>query len=91
MTTQLVKRLLAPEAHGPYQKGEQFTQSLRLDCLLFIKIIAARRLLQWNCASDFLEDGKFLEPVDLVRVFGEQSVNLRGISLFQTSIAFGTQ
>lgn len=46
MTTQLVKRLLAPEAHGPYQKGEQFTQSLRLDCLLFIKIIAARRLLQ---------------------------------------------
>lgn len=42
MTTLLGKCLLALKAY--YQKGDQFTQSLKLNCLLFIKITAARRL-----------------------------------------------
>lgn len=42
MTTLQVKCLLALKAG--YQKGDQCTQSLKLDCLLYIKIIAARRL-----------------------------------------------
>lgn len=76
MTALLVKCLLPLKAH--YQKGDRFTRSLKLDCLLFIKIITARRLLCWNHALNFLKGGKFLEPISLVRVFEEQKFELKG-------------
>ena len=76
MTTFLVKCLLPLKVH--YQKRDRFTRSLKLDCLFFIKIIAARRLLCWNHALNFLKDGKFLEPINLVRVLEEQKFEFKG-------------
>lgn len=40
MTALLVKCLLTVALNAHYLKGDQFTPSLKLDCLLFIKIIA---------------------------------------------------
>lgn len=78
MTASLVKCLLPVHVQG--LKGDPFTQSLSLIVRFSLKLLLLSRLPPYSHASNVLEDGKFLGQV---RRLEEQSIHLRGISLFR--------